>query len=275
MKVALIVATAILLCIAAQCSAERLHIGSFNIQVFGTKTMSKPRVVTLLTKILARYHIIFIQEIRDHTDTALHQLVDTMNKQQGTNYEYVVSERLGRSSSKEQYAFIYDPSRLSIVSTLQFEDQENWFERPPFSVVIQNNSGARLFLTGLHAKPTDAVAEIDHLVDVYDTYSSQNNDITQGWIVMGDFNAGGHYVSEEQMNRIRLREQSDRFTWLIQDGIRTTVADNNNAYDRFVSTNTVSGSADVFRFDLSMRISIEEAREVSDHFPIEMVVDGF
>ncbi|KAL0480148.1 deoxyribonuclease [Acrasis kona] len=269
----------ILLLIAAfvtQCiAADSLRVGSFNIQVFGTKTMSKPHVVTLLTKILSRYHIVFIQEIRDHTNTALEELVKTTNENQGTNFEYVVSERLGRSASKEQYAYIYDPTRLTVLSTYQFPDENDWFERPPYSIAIESkHNGRKLFLTGIHVKPRDAVAEIDHLVDVYDFYIGSNN-INQGWICMGDFNAGGSYVAESDMESIRLRQMSDRFEWLIKDGTRTTVSEHNYAYDRFVVDTMVSGTADVFRFDLSMRISIEEAREVSDHFPIEMVVKDF
>jgi len=274
MKSSLIVALLIALCL--QCfAADSLRLGSFNIQVFGTKTMSKPHVVTLLTKILSRYHIVFIQEIRDHTNTALDELVSQINQHQGAKFEYVVSERLGRSSSKEQYAFIYDPSRLTVVDVHQFPDENNWFERPPYSITVESkNNGKRLFLTGVHVKPTDAVAEIDHLVDVYDFYTGANN-INQGWVCMGDFNAGGGYVSESDMESIRLRQMSDRYEWLIKDGTRTTVSEHNYAYDRFVVDKMVSGSADVFRFDLSMKISIEEAREVSDHFPIEMVVEDF
>ncbi|KAL0490604.1 DNASE1 [Acrasis kona] len=240
--------------------------------------MSKPNVVQILTKILSKYHIIFIQEIRDHTDTAIEQLIKSIQKQQSVKFDYVISERLGRTLSKEQYAYVYDPTRVTIVSSHQFSDTMNWFERPPFSIVLgsKTNHTKQLFLTGLHAKPTDAVAEIDHLVDVYDSYKKLIiNTAYKNWIVMGDLNAGGSYVTREGMKHIRLRQQTSRFTWLIPDETRTTVADHNHAYDRFVSTNQVVGSADVFRYDLSMKITIEEARQVSDHFPIEMVVNDF
>jgi len=84
-----------------QSSDETLRIGAFNIQVFGISKASKPEVMDVLADIIRTYDIIAIQEIRDKSQTALPTLVDLLNSD-GSQYSYVVSERLGRTTSKEQ-----------------------------------------------------------------------------------------------------------------------------------------------------------------------------
>ena len=58
----------------------------------------------VFAKTIRTYDIIAIQEIRDASQTALSALVDLANSD-GSQYDYVVSERLGRTTSKEQYAY--------------------------------------------------------------------------------------------------------------------------------------------------------------------------
>ena len=94
---------------------ETLRIGAFNIQVFGTTKASKPDVMDILAKIICTYDIIAIQEIRDASQTALPALVDIVNSD-GSQYDYVVSERLGRTTSKEQYAYIFNTQTIELTS---------------------------------------------------------------------------------------------------------------------------------------------------------------
>jgi len=60
-----------------------LMINKHIIQVFGTTKMSKPDVVSVLTKILNRYDVVLIQEIRDDTNTAIWQLLNDVNQLSG------------------------------------------------------------------------------------------------------------------------------------------------------------------------------------------------
>jgi len=76
-------------------SDETLRIGAFNIQIFGVSKASKPEVMDILADIIRTYDVIAIQEIRDASQTALPALVDLINAD-GSQYSYVVSERLGR-----------------------------------------------------------------------------------------------------------------------------------------------------------------------------------
>lgn len=99
-------------------NGKTLGIGAFNIQVFGTTKASKPEVMEVLGKIIRTYDIVAIQEIRDKSQTALPALVDTVNSG-SSQYDYVVSERLGRTTSKEQYAYIYNTQAVELTGTPQ------------------------------------------------------------------------------------------------------------------------------------------------------------
>jgi len=93
-----------------------LRIGAFNIQIFGKSKIAKPEVMDTLAKIILTYDVVAIQEIRDKDQTALPNLVDLVNSK-GAHYDYVVGPRLGRSSSKEQYAYIYNNRAVNLNGT--------------------------------------------------------------------------------------------------------------------------------------------------------------
>jgi len=194
---------------------------------------------------------------------------------QGT-WQMVISERLGRTTSKEQYAFFYKVGTVSVVTTHQWPDVGDHFEREPYVVRFRPTSnyavGDFAFL-GIHVKPEDAVKEIDKMVEVYDSVRTMWN--LQEMLLGGDLNAACTYVRPGDWVNIRLRQDS-RFLWTIGDTADTTVTTTNCAYDRLIlagtrlQSNYVSGSAVVHRFDTVQGISNALALETSDHYPVEL-----
>jgi hypothetical protein len=257
-----------------------LQIGAFNIQVFGVSKMSNSWVVSYLIPILQRYDIVLIQEIRDSTNASIYNLLSAVNN--GTNtYSLVLSDRLGRTSSKEQYAYMYNNALVSVINTFQFNDTQNWFERPPYTAVFAvKNSLTIVPLVGCHISPSTAVTEIDKLLDVYQGF------VKQPWynniILMGDFNADCSYVPASQWQNIRFKQvpYSSQFTFVVPDGSDTTVSTNVCAYDRFVMNSTVAAkrvvprgaptSGYVYHFPLVYNMNLTDAAKISDHVPIEM-----
>lgn len=87
-------------------------------------------------------------------------------------------------------------------------------------------------MAAIHTSPSQAVSEIDRLVDVYD-------DIVRRWnlndaIILGDFNAGCSYVTKSAWEKIKLAKDR-RFYWLFPDHVDTTVANSDCPYDRYIS----------------------------------------
>ena len=104
--------------------------------------MSYPEVVDTLVKILIRYDLVLIQEIRDSSESAIYQLLtDVNNAVSGTSNDYlmVLGPRLGSTSSKEQYAYLYRKSVYSLLSSYTYAG--SGFERPPLVAHFRSSSG--------------------------------------------------------------------------------------------------------------------------------------
>jgi len=180
---------------AAAETPDSLRVSAFNVQVFGQKKISNAEVVDILVQIILKYDIILIQEIRDSKGTAIKKLLQEVNKRD-RNYHLVVSERLGRSRSKEQYAFIYRTDRnIKIMKQYQDPDPDDQFERPPFGLLLHVPwLDVRDFaLVGVHIDPDVAPDELEALVPAHARFAEHFN--TDNILVMGDMNAGGSYVS--------------------------------------------------------------------------------
>ncbi|XP_053411317.1 deoxyribonuclease-1 isoform X1 [Nycticebus coucang] len=245
--------------------ALSLRIAAFNIRTFGETKMSNATLSKYIVQILSRYDIALVQEVRDSHLTAVGKLLDELNQDAPDTYRYVVSEPLGRSSYKERYLFVYRPDRVSVLDSYYYDDGcepcgNDTFSREPAIVKFSSPfTEVREFaIVPLHAAPTDAVAEIDALYDVY-------LDVRQKWdmkdiMLMGDFNAGCSYVNPSQWPSIRLRMHS-AFQWLIPDSADTTTTSTHCAYDRIVVSGTqlqgaiVPDSAAPFDFQAAYGLS--------------------
>lgn len=87
--------------------ALSLKITAFNIRTFGETKMSNATLSNYIVKILNRYDIALIQEVRDSHLTAVGKLLDKLNADDPNTFHYVVSEPLGRNSYKERYLFVF------------------------------------------------------------------------------------------------------------------------------------------------------------------------
>jgi len=240
-------------------TVNQLHVGSFNIQVFGVKKESDASVLHTLVQTITRYDICFIMEIRDSTDTAIHKLLDQLNAwDTSRHYKLVISERLGRSASKEQYAYVYDSIRVKLVAEYQYVDTQDYFERAPFSAVFQpvgttDAPQNMIWFTGLHTKPTAAAQEIGNmLADVYQEFATvvpqsviphRDQLLKNNWILMGDLNAGCSYCSNKKIMELKAiapKFLGSTFDWLINSD--TTTRQNGCTYDRFVSVPAMASS---------------------------------
>lgn len=259
-------------------SAEQISIAAFNIQIFGQSKAAKEEVMNVLADTIRRYDIVGIQEIRDASGTSLPKLVEMINNGTDENgqpyrYDYVVSDRLGRSTSKEQYAYIYNADTVLVASeplVYPEPDGTDPFEREPYMVTFRTHEGTfDAVLILIHTKPDDAKNEINELDSVVryakSIYKGQEN-----YILMGDFNADGSYFNESGDSSLK----SEEYLWLIgNDEVTTTKTD--NTYDRIVITKSLepyfAENAGVFNYSAEYGLNETQTYEVSDHYPIYAV----
>ncbi|KAG7267316.1 hypothetical protein CRUP_022250 [Coryphaenoides rupestris] len=179
-----------------------LFLGAFNIQSFGNTKASDNELMGYINEIVHRYDIILIQEILDADGSVTQKIMDRINLAVPGEYNYTVSEPLGETTYKERYLFLYRVAAVSVVKNYTYPDEN-------------------FVLIPLHAKPTNAVKEVDALWNVAMDIKVKwaTNDI----LLLGDFNAACAYVKEKDWKKIRLFTDKS-FHWLISNDVDTTVA---------------------------------------------------
>ncbi|TRY93927.1 hypothetical protein DNTS_035530 [Danionella cerebrum] len=272
-----------LLLLSSFISSSAFRICAFNVQSFGDSKSANVQILNSITRMVVRCDICLLQEVRDQKNKAITRLLEAVNGIGDNDFDYVASERLGRTQTyQEQYVFIYRKSTAILKNQYQYPDtqigDEDAFSREPFVVHFQapKTLAGEIVLIPQHTTPSNATKEIDELYDVF-------VDVKQRWNIenvmfLGDFNAACGYVAKKNRKNIRLISDP-AFIWLIQDNVDTTVKESTDcAYDRFVVhgeefLRTIEPfSAQPFNFPKEFQLTETQALEVSDHYPIEVVL---
>jgi endonuclease/exonuclease/phosphatase family metal-dependent hydrolase len=248
-----------------------IRIAAFNIQIFGRAKRNNTDVMETLTRIAREFDIILIQEIRDSSEGTAPYFLQLINEAGYPSYEYIRSERLGRTTSKEAYAYFYNTETVDFIEDSEFvyNDADDVFEREPY--IASFRSGSFDFtLVGIHIKPDDAFAEIGNLSLVVQ-YMLETRPKERDLIVLGDFNADGSYFDEEDPSN---PFKAQVFFWVVTNEMDTMIK-TDWTYDRIVTLNVtydheyIEDSAQVFYFDLEYGLDDEAfVWAISDHYPI-------
>lgn len=248
-----------------------IEIAAFNIQIFGRAKRQKEYVMTALVRIVREFDIVLVQEIRDSSEQTAPYFLKRINELEGTKYNYIRSERLGRTTSKESYAYFYNSETVDFIQGSDYvhNDVSDVFEREPYIANFRSGN-FDFILVGVHTKPDDAYNEIGNLTSVVSfiqEVSLGEKDI----IVMGDLNADGRYFDEDDVSN---PFSASGFYWIITNDM-DTMTGTDYTYDRIVLLNAtwnheyIDGTASVFYFD--QKYGIDNATivsEISDHYPV-------
>ena len=250
-----------------QRTGETIRVAAFNIQVFGNSKLQKPAVVAHLARIVRKFDVVAIQEIRSRDQDILPRFVEAVNEA-GRQYDYVIGPRLGRSNSKEQYAFVFDRSSIEVDRTQLYtvEDPEDVLHREPFVgwFRVRGPPADQAFtfsLVNIHTDPDEAQSELNALDDVYRLVRDDGRD-EDDVIVLGDFNADDSSFGE--------LGEVEGLTWVLS-GVPTNTR-GTEQYDNIVfhrtATDEYVGRGGIFDFMREFNLTIDEALEVSDHLPV-------
>ena len=229
---------------------DTFKLASFNIQILGKSKVSKSLVEEVIPKIIGKYDVIAIQELRDSSEETINTL-----KQWLPEYNFVVSERLGRSVSKEQYIVAY--KRGKEINSAIFPDNKDVFEREPQITYLEVGNLTFSFIN-VHIKPEDAENEIKALEQVI-TYAIEKNK-DPDFVLVGDFNSDCSYYNED-LNYLK------EYNWVIDNKQDTTLGKESCTYDRII-TNLKSNNFGVDNFKQEFSLSDNDAETISDHYPV-------
>lgn len=249
-----------------------VRIASFNIQVFGNEKAKDQDVMWTLSAIVQNFSVVAIQEIRTQDDYFIDNFLRTYVNTNGRAYDKVVGPRLGRSSSKEQYAFLYDTATIQVNhnSIYTVNDPDDLLHREPLVAMFRTRGpppeqAFTFVLVNIHTDPEETESELDALAQVYQAVrraSGGEDDI----ILLGDLNVDDQHLG--QLGRL------DGVRPLIR-GVYTNTRQN-ALYDNIVlhqpSTAEFSGRAGIFNYlqlyQLPPQQALEKALKVSDHLPV-------
>jgi len=248
-----------------------IRVAAFNIQVFGATKRGKPEVMGVLTKVAREFDVVLVQEIRDISGETAPAYLAAINGLEGPAYAYVESPRLGRTSSKESYAYYWNTATVRLVegSAYVYNDTLDVYEREPY-IASFTAGGFDFTLIGVHTKPEDARWEIGNLTIVAGSVGAANpgeKDI----VILGDLNADGSYFDEDGPSPLK----AEPYLWVTSNSL-DTMTKTDWTYDRIVITGAslyeyVDGSCTAFYFDSEYGLSGEMVADVSDHYPLYAV----
>ncbi|MCG8583575.1 MAG: endonuclease/exonuclease/phosphatase family protein [Pirellulales bacterium] len=246
---------------------DTVRVASFNIQVFGTSKEKKPQVMDVLAQVVRKFDVIAIQELRSKDENVVPRFVDLINSE-GRHYDYVVGPRLGRSSSKEQYVFVFDSETIEVDRQALYtvDDPDDRLHREPlvgwFRVRGPPPEQAFTFsLVNIHTDPDETKTELNALDDVFRAVrddSRQEDDV----ILLGDLN-----VSEKKLGELG---EIPNIMWTVA-GVPTNTR-GTKSYDNIVfardATAEFTGRGGIIDLMREFNLTLKEALQVSDHLPI-------
>ncbi|XP_040143206.1 deoxyribonuclease-1-like 1 isoform X1 [Ictidomys tridecemlineatus] len=256
--------------------AEAFRICAFNTQRLTLAKVVMEQVKDTLVRIVARCDIMVLQEVVDSSNNTISFLLQELKRRfdGSRRYSSLDSSRLGRSTYKEKYVYIYRSDKTQVLNSYQYEDEDDLFAREPFvaQFTLPSKILPSLVLVPLHTTPKDVEKELNALYNVF-------LDVSQRWqskevILLGDFNADCTSLPKKRLSQLLLRTEAG-FHWVIPDGEDTTVrASTHCTYDRIVlhgeGCQSLLQAAAAFNFPKSFQLTEKEALSISDHYPVEV-----
>ncbi|CAF2511388.1 unnamed protein product [Rotaria sp. Silwood2] len=129
------IARTIILVIILDSFTSAIRIGSFNLHQYGPKKSANATLTNIVAQIINGFDLAVVQEITDVSLKAPNILYEALNKVSPSGaYTMALSERVGDSTSKEQYIFFNREatSGLQLLSAYVYDDSVyDYFERAP------------------------------------------------------------------------------------------------------------------------------------------------
>ncbi|XP_072483033.1 deoxyribonuclease-1-like 1 isoform X2 [Notamacropus eugenii] len=253
------------------------QICAFNAQRLTVAKVAKVHIMETMVKILARCDITVLQEVVDTSGDAIPLLLRDLNRFDDSGpYSFLSSPLLGRSTYMEKYVYVYRSHKTQVLNAYVYDDKMNVFAREPFVAQFSLPMLPKLALVPLHTTPKDVATELDALYLVFLNVSQQWQ--SENVILLGDFNADCSSLSKKRQGELVLRTKPG-FHWVIPDGEDTTVRDSTHCtYDRIVVHGELCQGlvkwAAAFKFPQSFHMTEAEALNISDHYPVEVELNG-
>ncbi|MBI1900398.1 MAG: endonuclease/exonuclease/phosphatase family protein [Planctomycetia bacterium] len=246
-----------------------VRVATFNVQVFGQKKLEDAAVMQVLAETVRRFDVVAIQEIRSQQQDVMPRFTAMINAG-GRKYDFIVGPRLGRTTSLEQYAFVFDTERIEHdpSSVYTVGDPGDRLHREPLVASFRARGpppeqAFTFTLVNVHTDPDSAdleqeLAALDDVVRAVRSDRRGEDDV----IVLGDFNADHEHLGE--LGAVPGIAAAIR-------GVPTNTR-KTEQYDNVLfhgqATVEFTGRSGVLDLLTEFKLTPEQALDVSDHFPV-------
>jgi deoxyribonuclease-1-like protein len=249
---------------------DTIRIATFNIQVFGEAKLNDPEAMQVIVAILQNFDLVAIQEVRAVSQDILPQLLELLNAGGKYRYDYALGPRLGRSNSKEQYAFVFDTQSIELdrYKLYTVDDPDDLLHREPLVGWFRARGPAAeqaftFSLANVHTDPDEVDQELDVLDDVFFKVRDDPQRGEDDAILVGDFNAKA--TALRQLGSIKGLAK-------VVTGETPTNTLKNAQYDNMLfhetATSEFTGRGGVFDFMRQYNLTLQQAERISDHMPV-------
>lgn len=266
-----------------------IRIASFNVEAWGKAKAQNVNVMQAIGQVVKQFDIVAIQEIRVDDAYFIQNFLRTyVNNDGRTFYDARVSQRLGNTSSKEQYAFLFNTATINVHPQVDFvvPDPQNLLHREPhvamFQTRVQPSQSAFTFLlVNTHTDPDEVPKELDALASVYrEVQRMPISGLTEDDVILlGDLNtnvpASGPYTPNPAARSLLPRDlgglaQIPGIYPVIRSEATNTAGTklhDNLLVSRFATTE-FTGRAGVLNLPGIFQLSRDQAEKISDHLPV-------
>jgi len=220
-----------------QCSG--ICYGTWNIQNLGISKGGRPAVMSVIRQVLSRYDVVGIQELSQKPaapfawcgENTGGVICDSIPDPE--TFAVQASPRIG----DEQYVVMYKKAVADVPDVgMTYPDDGNVHSRPPHAFHVHTKRGnvGNLVVGVTHTRPEGATEEIHNFPHVTSWMKGAFSD-AHHFLLAGDFNADGGYFSDErEWPNSELQPDWAGYTQLTHNSMDTTVAKNDNTYDRII-----------------------------------------
>src|SRR5262245_44315090 len=250
---------------------DTIRVASFNIQVFGEAKLGDEATMQSIVAILQIFDLIAIQEVRYVRQDVLPRLVAPPNAGGKFQSDYAIGPRFGRTTSKEQYAFVLDTATIEIDRNQLYtvvEEQGDRLHREPLVGWFRARGPVpqqafTFSLVDVHTDPDEVDSELDALEEVF--YAVRDDKVRRedDVIMLGDFNA--------RADSLKKLGQIPGLARVITGATPTNTA-RTAQYDNILfhdaATSEFTGRGGVYDFMRDFNLTQDQAERVSDHLPV-------
>lgn len=260
-------------------TAQDISLASFNTLHLG---WGSNKDFGIVASILSRFDIVALQEVmKEEAVKTLIARLDSVSSPisgSGSNWSYILSEKLGRNNYKESYAFIWKNDRIHLQpnSSHVYSDGNDEFIREPFVASFRAGNfdftliSAHFIFGDKLSERQDEARAVAHVYQKLQQDDSHENDL----ILMGDFNLPPTDFGWQDLKNLT------GITWVVNPPSLTTVgrAGMSSLYDnlwfqsQFTVEFTGTGGNYEYMHDFFETDIFENAKQfVSDHVPVYAV----